>query len=88
MRLPLAPAAQERLFQIIDALDALGCRCVLVGGLVPPLLLEALDPEGFAEASDPRVTSTGDRKSDPHSGHISLARLVSYAWHSDQTRTV
>lgn len=60
MRLPLAPAAQERLFQIIDALDALGCRCVLVGGLVPPLLLEALDPEGFAEASDPRATRDCD----------------------------
>jgi hypothetical protein len=32
--------------------------------------------------------STGNRKSDPHSGHISLGRLVSHAWHSDQPRTV
>ena len=60
MRLPLPLAAQERLFQIIDALEALGSRCVLVGGLVPPLLLEALDPDGFAQASDPRTTRDCD----------------------------
>ncbi|HVV88844.1 MAG TPA: hypothetical protein VHE35_37640 [Kofleriaceae bacterium] len=53
------PAArQAALFELIDRLRALELRVVLVGGLVPPLLIEALEPAVFPE--DIRMRRTRD----------------------------
>jgi hypothetical protein len=53
---------------------------------------DVYDPHGrineFTEHFHKMFASTGDRKSDPHSGHIWPRRLVSGAWHSDLTRNV
>ena len=60
MRLPLDRARHVALFELLDDLERLGTRAVLVGGLVPPLLLERLDPEGFASAPGARSTADCD----------------------------
>lgn len=59
-RLPLVPGDVTHLMDLIDRMKNLGSPTVLVGGLVPPLLLEALDPEGFAAAPAPRETTDCD----------------------------
>ena len=60
MRLPLDRARHVALFELLDDLDRLSTRAVLVGGLVPPLLLERLDPDGFADAPEARSTADCD----------------------------
>ena len=57
MRLPLDRARHAALFELLRELERLGTRAVLVGGLVPPLLLEHLDPEG---ARDVHARQTQD----------------------------
>lgn len=56
MKLPLSEAKTTALFQLLDRLEALELRAVLVGGLVPPLLLAALDPDGVDDHPQPRHT--------------------------------
>lgn len=58
MMLPLTAAQHDALFVLIGALTELGLEVVLVGGLVPPLLIEALEPGVFME--DVRVRQTND----------------------------
>lgn len=60
MRLPLDDDKVAALFELLDGLERLGLRSVLVGGLVPPLLLAALDPEGFDEERQSRRTADCD----------------------------
>ncbi len=59
-RLPLVAGDVAHLMDVIERMAGLGSSTVLVGGLVPPLLLEALDPDGFDEAPSPRETTDCD----------------------------
>lgn len=46
--------------KLLRRLDASGCSFVLVGGLVPPLLRDVLDPEPVDEPPDNRATADCD----------------------------
>lgn len=60
MKLPLDRARHAALFELLAALADHGTPAVLVGGLVPPLLLEHLDPVGFDGAGPIRRTTDCD----------------------------
>lgn len=60
MRLPLDRLRHAALLELLARFDELGCRAVLIGGLVPPLLLQYLDPDGFATAPAGRRTADCD----------------------------
>lgn len=60
MKLPLSAHSVLVLLDLLRRLDELGVRPVLVGGLVPPLLLEALDPDECADLPTPRHTGDCD----------------------------
>ena len=60
MRLPLDRARHAALFELLDELERLGAPAVLVGGLVPPLLLDHLDPDASLAAPEPRRTADCD----------------------------
>jgi hypothetical protein len=60
MKLPLSNARTVILLQLLRELDELGCPSVLVGGLVPPLLFEALEPDPRDEPPHNRGTTDCD----------------------------
>jgi hypothetical protein len=59
VKLPLLEPQSAQIVAVFEGLERLGKRPVLVGGLVPPLLLVALDPEGFHDFP-PRSTADCD----------------------------
>lgn len=60
MKLRLQDKYTLVLMELCRGLEALGSRPVLVGGLVPPLLLETLDLFSFEVTPDPRRTTDCD----------------------------
>jgi hypothetical protein len=60
MKLPLSNASTTVLLQLLRGLDELGCHSVLVGGLVPPLLFEALEPDPLDQPPRNRGTTDCD----------------------------
>lgn len=60
MNLPITVLQLDALFALLDGLAALALDVVLVGGLVPPLLLEALEPDLFMEDVHGRQTKDCD----------------------------
>ena len=59
MSLPLSAANTALVLSVLDRLAAIGVRPVLVGGLVPPLLVDALAPDADP-VLPPRTTSDCD----------------------------
>lgn len=60
MQLPLDPASNTALFRLLRGLDAMEYAYVLVGGLVPPLLRSALEPDTLEDPMENRRTSDCD----------------------------
>lgn len=58
--LPLAPAQLAVVLELIDGLTRISERVALVGGLVPPILLQHLDPDGYEAAATVRATADFD----------------------------
>jgi hypothetical protein len=56
MRLPVPEEQGLQIVGLFRALEHLGKRPVLVGGLVPPLLLSAMDPDAFQDFEPRRTT--------------------------------
>jgi hypothetical protein len=76
------------LIEVLEILDALAARVVLVGGHAPPLILAALNPDGHSEVPPPRRTYdldlAIDLAADASMPFAAIrARIEAHGWRND-----